>query len=185
MNERHHNLPALFRSEERITLLRTVLTTPACTVQQITTKTGLSKGLVSPYLALMEREGILGRKGRTYMLKFSPLTVAVKRLLNIDRIAAVFIKPAWASGNGLYGSWAEGTNTEEESDVDLWVFCKDLPCSPGCFVPARSRFCLSAGFIALIAVSSARSGSQGEKIPVQTRAIAVLRAVLPELLPGV
>jgi len=126
MDERHHNLPALFQSEERITLLRTVLTTPACTVQQITTKTGLSKGLISPYLALMEREGILERKGRTYMLKFSPMTVAVKRLLNIDRIAAVFIKPAWASGTGMYGSWAEGTNTEE-SDVDLWVFCKDLP----------------------------------------------------------
>ena len=100
MNERH-NLPALFRSEERITLLRTALTVPACTVQQIATKTGLSKGLVSPYLALLEREGLLEKKDRTYLLKFSPITVAVKRLLNIDLVNGVFKKPASASGIGM------------------------------------------------------------------------------------
>jgi predicted nucleotidyltransferase len=126
MNEQLHNLPALFRSEERITLLRTVLTVPACTVQQIATKTGLSKGLVSPYLALLEREGLLERNDRIYKLKFSPLMIAVKHLLNIDRITAVFKKPAWASGTGMYGSWADGTNTEE-SDIDLWVYCENMP----------------------------------------------------------
>ena len=26
----------------------------------------------------------------------------------------------------MYGSWAEGTNTEE-SDIDLWVYVKTLP----------------------------------------------------------
>ena len=125
MNERH-NLPALFRSEERITLLRMALTILACTVQQLATKTGLSKGLVSPYLALLEREGLLEKKDRTYLLKFSPITVAVKRLLNIDLVTGVFKKPAWASGIGMYGSWAEGTNMET-SDIDLWVYCENLP----------------------------------------------------------
>ena len=136
MNEKFHDLPALFRSEERITLLRAVLTVPACTVQQIATKTGLSKGLVSPYLVLLEREGLLEKKDRTYTLKFSPLTVAVKHLLNIDLVSGVFKKPSWATGTGMYGSWAEGTNTSE-SDIDLWVYCQDLP--PGTAVAELER----------------------------------------------
>jgi predicted nucleotidyltransferase len=136
MNERLHDLPALFRSGERITLLRAVLTVPACTVQQVATKTGLSKGLVSPYLTLLEREGLLERKDRIYNLKFSPLTVAVKRLLNIDLVTGIFKKPAWASGIGMYGSWAEGTNTTE-SDIDLWVYCTILP--PGTTVAELER----------------------------------------------
>jgi predicted nucleotidyltransferase len=136
MNEQRHDLPALFRSWERITLLRAVLTVPACTVQQIATRTGLSKGLVSPYLALLEREGLLGKKDRTYTLKFSPLTVSVKHLLNIDLVSGVFKKPSWAAGIGMYGSWAEGTNTTE-SDIDLWVYCTTLP--PGTAVAELER----------------------------------------------
>ena len=93
MNERLHDLSALFRTGERVILLRAALLVPACTVQQIAAKTGLSKGLVSPYLALLEREGLLERTDRTYRLKFSPVTVAVKRLLNIDLVAAAFKKP--------------------------------------------------------------------------------------------
>ena len=126
MNERPHDLSALFRTGERITLLRAALNVPTCTVQQITSKTGLSKGLVSPYLVLLSREGLLKKNERTYQLKFSSLTVAIKRLLNIEQITAVSKKPAWASGFGMYGSWAEGTNTEE-SDIDLWVYVKTLP----------------------------------------------------------
>ncbi len=136
MNERLHDLSALFRSEERVTLLRAVLTVPACTVQQIATKTRLSKGLVSPYLALLERRGLLERKDRTYTLKYSPITVAVKRLLNIDLVAGVFQKPAWATGVGMYGSWAGGTNTEE-SDIDLWVYCENSP--PGTTLAEMER----------------------------------------------
>ncbi|MEN6444112.1 MAG: nucleotidyltransferase domain-containing protein [Methanoregula sp.] len=136
MNERPHDFSALFRTEERITLLRAALTMPKCTVRQIASKTGLSKGLVSPYLALLEREGLLEKDERIYKLKFSPLAVAVKRLLNIDLVTAVFKKPAWASGIGMYGSWAGGTNTEE-SDIDLWVYCENLP--PGILVAELER----------------------------------------------
>lgn len=126
MNEQPHDLSALFRTGERITLLRAALNVRACTVQQIVSKTALSKGLVSPYLALLAREGLLEKKDRTYQMKFSPLTIAIKRLLNIDRITAAGKKPAWAFGIGMYGSWAEGTNTEE-SDIDLWVYTNTLP----------------------------------------------------------
>jgi Transcriptional regulator len=126
MNEQPHDLSALFRTRERVILLRAALLVPACSVQQIATKTGLSKGLVSPYLALLEQEGLLVRTDRTYHLEFSPVTLAVKRLLNTDLVAAAFKKPAWACGTGIYGSWAAGTNTEE-SDIDLWVYVKTLP----------------------------------------------------------
>jgi predicted nucleotidyltransferase len=126
MNDHSHDLSALFRTTERITLLRSALTQQACTVQQIAGKTGISKGLASQYLALLEREGLLARKDRTYRVIPSARTAAIKRLLNIDLVTGVFKKPAWALGTGMYGSWAEGTNTEE-SDLDLWVFVKELP----------------------------------------------------------
>lgn len=126
MNERLHDLPALFRTKERMLLLRVVLSLPDCTVQQITTKSGLSKGLASQYLALLEREGLLERNKRIYQLKFCPLTIAIKCLLNVDLVLAAFKKPSWARGIGMYGSWAEGSNTDE-SDLDLFVFSGTLP----------------------------------------------------------
>ena len=47
VNERH-DLSALFRTAERISLLHAALTVPTCTVQRITAKTRLSKGLGGP-----------------------------------------------------------------------------------------------------------------------------------------
>lgn len=126
MNDHPHDLSLLFRTPERLTLLRAALEVPACTVQQIADRTGLSKGLASQYLALLEGEGLLVRKDRSYRLKNSARTIAIKRLLNIDRVQEVFHKPVWALGTGMYGSWAEGTNMET-SDLDLWIFTQDLP----------------------------------------------------------
>ncbi|OPX65352.1 MULTISPECIES: nucleotidyltransferase domain-containing protein [unclassified Methanoregula] len=127
MNNQPHDLPALFRTPERVTLLSIALTRHACTVQQVAGKTGISKGLASQYLALLEREGLLARRDdRTYRVIPSARTAAIKRILNIDRVMAFFKKPAWALGIGMYGSWAEGTNTEE-SDLDLWVFVQEPP----------------------------------------------------------
>lgn len=126
MNVQLHDLPALFRTKERVILLRTVLNMPACTVQQVAGKTGISKGLVSQYLSLLECEGLLARKNRTYRPAGSAWTAAVKRFLNVCLVSAAFRKPAWSPGIGMYGSWAEGTNTEE-SDLDLWIFVKERP----------------------------------------------------------
>jgi len=136
MNDPAYDLSALFRTKERLILLRAALTVPACTVQQVAGKTGISKGLVSQYLALLEHEGLLTRQDRLYRIHNSARTVAVKRLLNINQVLAVFKKPAWALGIGMYGSWAEGTNTET-SDLDLWVFTKDPP--PGIAVAGVER----------------------------------------------
>ena len=121
-----HNIPTLFRTKERLILLRAALSVSTFTVQQIAARTGLSKGLVSPYLALLKHEGLLMRINRTYQIKTSALTVAVKCLLNVALVSPVYKKPSWAYGIGMFGSWADGTNTDE-SDLDLWVFTGTLP----------------------------------------------------------
>jgi len=59
------DLSALFRTSERIALLHAALIVPACTVQQIASKTGK---LVSPYRAKLAREGLLERNDRTYTI---------------------------------------------------------------------------------------------------------------------
>jgi predicted nucleotidyltransferase len=126
MNNQSNDLSALFRTKERLALLRAALTVPACTVQQIAGKTGISKGLVSQYLALLEHHDLLTRKDRMYHANNTAWTAAVKRLLNIDLVRGVFHKPAWVLGIGMYGSWAEGTNMDE-SDLDLWVYIAEPP----------------------------------------------------------
>jgi predicted nucleotidyltransferase len=126
MNDNRNALSELFRTSERITLLRAVLNQPACTVQQVAGKTGISKGLVSKYLAMLEYQDLLSRQDRVYHLNTTARTSAIKRLLNVDLVLCVLNKPAWASGIGMYGSWAEGTNTEE-SDIDLWISTETLP----------------------------------------------------------
>jgi predicted nucleotidyltransferase len=119
-------LTDLFRTEEREKILSCTLDRPACTVQEIADATGITKGLVSRYLASLAGRGILARDGRTYHLQYTAMTRHLKKILNIERLHAAITLPAWADGIGLYGSFAQGTNTRE-SDLDLWVRVRDLP----------------------------------------------------------
>jgi predicted nucleotidyltransferase len=118
-------LNELFRTKEREEILIATLDRPACTVQEIADATGITKGLVSRYLALLAGRGILSRENRTYSLRYMPMTRHLKKILNIERLRNVISLPGWADGIGMYGSWAEGTNTRE-SDVDLWVWTRSL-----------------------------------------------------------
>jgi predicted nucleotidyltransferase len=118
-------LTDLFRTKERETILACTLGRPSCTVQEIADATGITKGLVSRYLALLADRKMLARDKRTYKLQYTPLTRHLKKLLNIERLRSVISLPGWAEGIGLYGSFAEGTNTEE-SDLDIWVWTKSL-----------------------------------------------------------
>lgn len=119
-------LPDLFRTRERVILLTSILDRESCTVQEIADATGITKGLVSRYLALLAREGILAREGRKYRLRLTALTRQIKILINIGRARTIISLPAWARGIGLYGSWAGGTNTKE-SDLDIWIAADALP----------------------------------------------------------
>jgi predicted nucleotidyltransferase len=125
VNKKTHTvLPELFKSEERIRILRHIGIRTSFTVQSVTDATGVSKGLVSQYLNMLVQENLLDRKKRTFIRSDTALWKAAKRLLNLDLLRLHILLPAWAEGIGIYGSWAEGTNTIE-SDLDLWLLVKD------------------------------------------------------------
>lgn len=119
-------LTELFRTEEREKILAVTLDRRTCTVQEIADATGITKGLVSRYLASLAARGILVRKERTYILQYTAMTRHLKKILNIERVQAAIALPAFATGIGMYGSYAQGTNTRD-SDLDLWVRVLQLP----------------------------------------------------------
>ena len=129
-------LTNLFKTEERERILACTLDRPACTVQEIADATGVTKGLVSRYLLSLAARGILVRRERTYHLQYTAMTRHLKQVLNIERMRSVITLPEWAFGIGLYGSFAQGTNTRE-SDCDLWARVPELP--PELTVAAAER----------------------------------------------
>ncbi|MBA7473518.1 hypothetical protein ES707_08858 [subsurface metagenome] len=91
--------------------------------------TGTSKPLVSRYLRLLVQNDFCTQRGREYAWNENARSLAVKRLLNIDLLVAAVPLPEWARGIGVYGSYAEGTNTAD-SDLDLWVLVDEYTPDP-------------------------------------------------------
>lgn len=115
------NLPEIFKTEERIRILEFVSKSESVTATDVINETGVSKALVSRYLHLLARTGLLEKKNRDYFWQNSSLCAAVKRLMNIELLTENIDLPDWAGAIGVYGSFARGTNMLE-SDIDLWVF---------------------------------------------------------------
>lgn len=113
-------LTELFKTEERIRILRYVAGQRQVTTTAVAGATETSKPLVSRYLRLLVKGGFCTQRGRAYTWNENARSLAVKRLLNIDLLAAAVPLPEWSRGIGIYGSYAEGTNTAD-SDLDLWV----------------------------------------------------------------
>lgn len=113
-------LPELFKSDDRVRILRYVSERKSVTVQSTAQRTGVSKPVVSRYLKLLREKGLCERTGRTISWVHSPLGSALKRLLNVVLLNEHLTSHVWARGIGIYGSWARGTNTSE-SDLDLWI----------------------------------------------------------------
>lgn len=126
---RKHNIKAmlseLLSSEERIRLLRYVLTTSPVTVTGAARGAGVNKGLASRYLAILVEEGYLERAERDFYTVDGPKTRSLKAFLNIEILDDKVHLPDWAIGIGLYGSWSTGTNTSE-SDLDLWLLVEEI-----------------------------------------------------------
>jgi predicted nucleotidyltransferase len=114
------DLPEIFKTKERMRILDYVSKRDHVTATGVVSGTGASKALVSRYLRLLVRAGLLGKEDRTYRWKQSARSAAIKRLLNIELLTGAIELPDWADGIGVFGSFAEGTNTIE-SDIDLWV----------------------------------------------------------------
>ncbi len=88
---------------------------------------GVSPALVSRTFRMLEGLGVL-RGGKLNL--DSPLTRAMKILLNVERIVdnkipslILELKPR---GAGIYGSWASGTNFGD-SDLDMWILFDNHP----------------------------------------------------------
>jgi predicted nucleotidyltransferase len=113
-------LTDLFKTAERVKILRHIGIRETFTVHSVAGETGLSKGLVSAYLNFLLGECLLSRENRTFRRNDDAMWQAVKLVLNIDLLREKASLPPWADGIGIYGSWAEGTN-ESDSDLDVWV----------------------------------------------------------------
>ncbi|MCM8779352.1 MAG: nucleotidyltransferase domain-containing protein [Candidatus Omnitrophica bacterium] len=117
----------IFSTKERIKILKAVVfSEKPISVNVMAAKLKISKGLVSKYLDVLFKEGIVKKSSGKYLIVDSAITKGIKVLLNIAGIdIGVFRKFDFIEAVGLYGSCAKGENTDE-SDVDIWVKVKDV-----------------------------------------------------------
>jgi predicted nucleotidyltransferase len=118
-------LSEIFSSKKRIQILDYALYQDTVTVSTVVKELFLSKGFVSQYLYLLYQNNILV-KNKGYHPSNNPLTTAIKIILNVNKIQLSKIKKPYIRGIGLYGSWANGTNTMK-SDLDIWIKTEKYP----------------------------------------------------------
>ncbi len=112
----------LLSTPERARMLEHLLANPGekLQVRSIAKKLGISPATVSKYLWILRKKRIVD--GTVDIRR--PLARALKILLNIEKLdnAAEKLKtiPRGTKGIGVYGSWANGMNTEN-SDIDIWL----------------------------------------------------------------
>jgi predicted nucleotidyltransferase len=125
-------LTELFKTEERAKILRYVMFRSGFSVSEVSRAAGVNKGLVSRYLHILEKLGLLERDGRRYALLDGALSRVVRLLLNLEKldVPILVMEPfdglKGFKGLGLYGSWASGTN-RLDSDLDVWISADSLP----------------------------------------------------------
>ncbi len=115
----------LFSSNERIRVVELLLYQPEkeLKVRKISRAAGVSPALVSGTIAILKAHGIV-KGGMADCLH--PAAKAMKIMLNTEKIESMkLVQKAKAlfkncKGIGLYGSWANGTNSKD-SDLDLWI----------------------------------------------------------------
>lgn len=112
----------IFSTTQRIKILQAIIfKTEILSVNNIASKLKLSKGLVSKYFDILLKAGILKKIKVKFSITNSPLIKGIRILLNIRNInSKMFKKYSFITSVGLYGSCANGENTED-SDIDLWI----------------------------------------------------------------
>lgn len=117
----------IFSTKERIKIIDAVIYKKgSISVNNVASQLRLSKGLVSKYLDILAKEGILKRANGKFIVVESAIGKGIKILLNIRKIpVSLFRKHLFVKSAGLYGSCAKGENNEE-SDIDLWVKVDDV-----------------------------------------------------------
>lgn len=117
------NIENLLSTKERIRILGSVIfQTGHLSVNLIAKKLKLSKGLISMYMDILTREGVVRRaKGKFLVNHGASFVKGIKVLVNISGMdTRIFKKYPFVEAVSLYGSCSKGENTED-SDVDMWV----------------------------------------------------------------
>ena len=113
-------LTELFKTKERVRIISFIFYQKSFTVNQVSNETGITKGLVSRYLKYVHGVGLLLKTKNSYQPIDCAHTRAIKLLLNLNKINIKSLDIDWITGIGIFGSWAQGTNTHE-SDLDIWI----------------------------------------------------------------
>lgn len=116
----------LFKTEERAKILRYVMFRSSFSVAEVSRATEVTKGLVSRYLRFLEKHDLLQKEGRNYSPRDSAHSRAIRLLFNVESVDPTALNLRSATGLGIYGSWARGTN-HQDSDLDVWVRADSLP----------------------------------------------------------
>jgi predicted nucleotidyltransferase len=117
------NIPELFSTKERVSLLSEILyRSGEIRIRDLARKASTSPAQAHKYVLILERNGLVKNRKLTDSAK----TRELRALLNLKQLedagAVEIIRKALPKsiGIGVFGSWADGTNGED-SDVDLWV----------------------------------------------------------------
>lgn len=121
------NMKNIFSTNERIKILKAVIfSNKPIGVNTVASKLKVSKGLVSKYLFVLLKEGIVRKSKGKYIIVNSIVTRGIRILINLVNIdIKIFKKFDFVEAAGLYGSCSKGENTED-SDVDIWIKTKEI-----------------------------------------------------------
>jgi predicted nucleotidyltransferase len=116
------NIWKLFATKKRFEMLEYILDKEKISVEESAKALNLSKGFTSQFLRVLEKEGLLRREGRKYIIDDSAVTRTLKTFINTALLYEILVKyrKNWMESLGVYGSFALGEN-KEDSDVDIWV----------------------------------------------------------------
>jgi predicted nucleotidyltransferase len=116
------NIGLLLSTEERVNILRGIIyRNEQLSVGKVAKDTKLSKGLVSKYLNLLAKEGVLKRTTGKFQLQENLETKTLRIFLNLSYLHVDVLKRfKFVKSAGIYGSFAKGEN-REDSDIDMWL----------------------------------------------------------------
>jgi DNA-binding IclR family transcriptional regulator len=86
-------LSGIYEAPEKVKILSHVACHDTFKINQVSKETGITKCLVFRYLGYLKDIGLISREGRLYRLQDNSKSMAVKVLLNLERMdLRVFLK---------------------------------------------------------------------------------------------
>ena len=114
-------LEEIFSTKQRNAILNEIIySEEEIRISELSRRIKLSKGLISKYFNILERQGILKRQKNNFTIINNAYVKSIRIIFNILNIPQIFNKYNFVKAVGLYGSCTKGNNTKS-SDVDLWI----------------------------------------------------------------